>query len=256
MHTKLLENGHVYFMYQPKLNHTHVYSLEDVARMHLLLIPEKITEQHMCRMLIIPKKMLPSTSTHRVHLGIVAEVSSNLDKIRKDLMESRQYLTPITQQERVTLPDRVVGEGVYRIDLKEDNHSYLSYVLETPDRLGHVQEAMHIEKEGCFAITIKNPKYVPQGKNPVEYPSHLLELFRNNKYSSIVTIELLNIENAQFLLIGATNHIEHEIHEYAAELEELALHEQVAMNSHSTMQQLHMDEHFHPMGPLEKGKFS
>lgn len=257
MSSKLLERGHIFFLYRPKIGHSHVSSLDDVARMHLMLVPEKVTNVNKCRMIVIPKKRLPTIKPHEIHLAIVDEVTKDIDRIRKDVMEKRHYLTPIRQEERVTEPDRLVAEGVYMLDLAENKASHLSYILEVPKETGNVQEIMHIEREGSFAVTVKNPKYSYQGRqSEATFPDHLLDLFHNNKFLSVLTPELLNVEKADLLLIGATHDLEHVLHEHAKELEKISEKEKNILNPHSAMQQLHLDERKHPMDPLEKGRFA
>lgn len=38
-HPGVIERGHIYFFYRPKVEHEHVYSIDDVKNFHMLLVP-------------------------------------------------------------------------------------------------------------------------------------------------------------------------------------------------------------------------
>lgn len=56
---EVLERGHVLFFYRARVELEHAHSAADVARLYLCLVPE--TQPHHARLLIVPKKRLPST---------------------------------------------------------------------------------------------------------------------------------------------------------------------------------------------------
>lgn len=254
---KILEKGHVYFFYKPKIDIPHPKSLQEVARFHILMIPSRETHEHKCRILSIPKKKLPNTDKHEIYFCFVDEVADDIDTLRRDVLDPVHYQTPKSHRDRITQGDRVLGEGVYLIE-SDERKSHFSYVLEVPKDPMEIQHIFNIEKEGGFIIQVKNPKIPYMGRVAnVKYPKGLLELFADLKFIPLQTISLINYDKAELLIIGGTDHIVDEIQEYGEELEEEAEQESKRMSPKSVYSEIHLkrDEN-HPEDPLVKGKFA
>src|SRR5277367_6395471 len=89
--------------------------------------------------------------------GFVDLVTNDIKEIHKAL-DKTTYGTE-TRGERHLAACRPCGEGVYAM-LDYPRHTHLAYVLELPKELGKVQSSFHIEREGSYVLTVKNPQNV------------------------------------------------------------------------------------------------
>lgn len=254
---KVIEKGHLFFFYKPKIDIPNPKNWNDIAKLHILMVPIQESQDHKCRIISIPKKKLPSIDKHDINLCFVDEVSDSIDTLRKDVLDPVHYQTPKSHRDRITQGDRVLGEAIYMIEFGEQK-SHLSYVLEVPKYPLEIQQIFNIEKEGSFVIQVKNPKFPYMGRfSMVNYPKEITDLFADLKYIPLQTIKLLNYDKAEFLMIGGRHHIVDEIHEYGEELEEEAEYESKKLNPKTVYTQVHLkkDEN-HPADPIIKGKFA
>jgi len=183
----VIERGHIYFFYRPKVQSEEVHSIDDVGKLHMLLVPnvsgadaeqmnlvaqgadaapppESTTkDKKHFRLIIVGKKKLPDPE-HERHVPIWATViflGDNLHDLEKKLGE-KTYETK-TRGTRHTPPVRLAGRGVYAIvnsqgNVPSRNATHLGYHLSHPTELGDVQKALGIHIASSFVIQVKNPK--------------------------------------------------------------------------------------------------
>lgn len=157
----ILEKGHIYFFYRPRVAVAEVQDFNDVQKMFFILkamTPKstfsKSSPMPIYRLFRIGKKKLPSTSEHNRFWAIIEEASIDLTKIQA-LLSSDSYST-ITQGERTVSACRPAGQGFYAIVQSRDS-THLAYVLELPQEIGVVQRAFNIDNEGSYFLAVKNP---------------------------------------------------------------------------------------------------
>ena len=106
---EVLEYGRIYFFYKPKVNDTDPKNIDDVAKLHIVLTPQKDTDgkpKH-SRLIIMGRKILPES--HQQPLwGFVKTVSKDGASLRPHLLET-EYETK-TQGTRQVAEDRLFGE--------------------------------------------------------------------------------------------------------------------------------------------------
>jgi hypothetical protein len=109
--TEIIEKGHIYFFYRPKVGVQQVSNLNDVQRLYILLKSISSDQGHAMhyRLIRIGKKKLPSIKDHNRFWGIVEESTEDLGKIHQ-LLSFEQYST-ITRGDRTVLSCRPAGEG-------------------------------------------------------------------------------------------------------------------------------------------------
>lgn len=79
----VLERGHIYFLYRPKVQVDHPASLDDVSKFHILLVPHG-TKFH--RLIAVGKKALPEASeSTRPIWGEVLNVGEDLKALKEGL---------------------------------------------------------------------------------------------------------------------------------------------------------------------------
>ena len=107
---------------------------------------------------------------------------------------------------------RPCGEGVYGI-VEHGGHTHLAYVLEIPELPGEVQNEFHIDKQGSFVISIKNPSKTsptyPGIKNKAKYPEHLQAQFQGRHFIPLYSSSFLDFPGSEILLIGASTDLQH-----------------------------------------------
>ncbi|KAM0789160.1 hypothetical protein ACM66B_000009 [Microbotryomycetes sp. NB124-2] len=218
-----LEHGHIYFVYKPRVQVEQIDSIDDVAHLHVILVPSHLDNSY--RLLTIGRKYLPKRTEGQkqkqsdICWGKVLEVSDSLGHLRETLGE-REYETK-TQGTRHVGPGRVAGSGVYLLysakasDAPKNTQNasalyqtYLAYAISVPHDLGEVQDALHIEREGAFQLQVKNPaapstnprvRDQPADKQP-KYPKVLSDLF-TTRYIPSNPPALLDYAGAELLLL-------------------------------------------------------
>ncbi|KAK4057135.1 hypothetical protein OIO90_001630 [Microbotryomycetes sp. JL221] len=204
----VLERGHVYFVYKPKVQLDEVESVDDVAQL-----------------MTIGRKYLPKRTEGQkqkqsdICYGKVLSVSDDMSNL-KDSLGKTSYETK-TQGTRHVGPGRVAGSGVYIIysskapDAPKNTQNasalyqtYLAYAVGVPHDLGKVQQDLHIEHEGAFQVQVKNPSAPstnprvpdqPADKQP-KYPKVLADLF-TTRYIPSNPPALLNYAGTELLLL-------------------------------------------------------
>jgi hypothetical protein len=245
--TEILKNGDIFFLYRPRVGEEEPESLEDVQRFFVVLRPDGGRK---IRLLVVGRKRLPKAEEHERHWGFVSMVADSGAAIEREL-RAADYETK-TRGERHEPAVRPAGEGVYAISL-EDGQMHLSYALELPEKPDEVQEAFRIAPEASFALSIKNPeKGQPPGAGlaapqKADYPDRLQREFRDRRFAR-EDARLLDVENAEFLLVGARTDPQRE---YGLDLD--AEHEDYGHAD--VVRHLKMAKSRHPVEPLLKGSW-
>jgi len=231
--SSIVEKGHIYFFYRPKVQITEVKGFDDVQKLYILLCPtdhsdtskigdvkpsdtEKRKQKKLPnRLITIPKKKLPSATTHAKFWGFVSKVDFDIEKIHHVLDEEHHHTE--TRGERTTGASRPAGEGFYSLvhhASKSKAHTHLVYALEVPNLLGEVQKAFNIEKEGSMVLSVKNPKKpAPEGAPHLSGQAHLSKEeqkeFHGRKFTSGEPT-FLDHEGTELIIIGASKDLQEE----------------------------------------------
>jgi len=236
-----LETGHVIFFYRIKVDtQGEATGSKDVQKLFLLLMPEGGKGTN--RLLVVPHKSFPDS--HKPVWSFVDDASNDIHKLDQDLAE--YHYSTATKGERVLKGARICGEGIYsfivhrkpRLSVSKerlskararpqgkgkekeapttgaiDTHVHFAYVLELPETPGHVQESFHIEKEGNFLVTVKNPEAsnppnagLPSNEKP-SLPSQLQEKFAGKRFIPLDPPDFLNYKGTEILFIATKKHI-------------------------------------------------
>jgi hypothetical protein len=248
----VLERGHIYFFYRPRVDENAAKSLDDVGRLYVVLNARRRTRIY--RLVVVAQKRLPSVTGEgdRRSWGFVEKVASRPDEI-EDELDPKTYQTK-TRGERHLPPARPAGEGVYAI-VRHEDHTHLAHVLELPRRPGDVQDALNIPDEGSYVISVKNPEAPSppalglDESRKARFPKALLERFRGRRFINVDPPEFLDYEGAELLLIGATNDVRAELG-----IELHPQHESEA--SAAIFSDLKIERSVHPIEPLVSGKWA
>ncbi len=199
----MLERGDIFFFYRPDVEEESPRSLLDVRRFHVVLRPE---DSDVLRLLTIGRKTLPGEADgDRNHWGFVERVLRDPADLR-ELLAGGTYETE-TRGERHLPAARPAGEGVYGL-ARRGRSSVLAYDLELPHEPGEVQHAFHIERQGRFILSVKNPEAsrppgigLDEGQKAA-FPDELMERFGARKWIAADPPDFLNYEGAEIVLIG------------------------------------------------------
>merc|ERR1712093_6872 len=233
-----LEKGWIYFWYKPKVETEHPEGIDDVAKFHMLLLPnphEETTQEGKTkyRLLTCGRKHLPFSvdeGSHEVEWGLVSAVGDDL-KALKDALGSSTYETK-TRGTRHQPASRCAGQGHYILhspksgkDIKplekvdenapRDFPVYLAYSIAVPtkEEFGEVQRELGIQETGSFILQVKNPdapstnpRAAPGvGKDRAEgYPPELRGLF-TTRFIPANPVKLLDYHGHELLFISGRN---------------------------------------------------
>ena len=162
--SNILEKGIVYFFFRPRVSVEEPESVDDVARSFLVLRPlprdaklgeGPIGDDENCRLLILPKKKLPTSSRER-YMGFVEKAGVNVKTLRESFQD-REYETK-TKGEQHVPPAAPFAEGVYAIT-STGRSSHLVYIITIPSELSEVQKDFGLANRGSFIVSAKNPKF-------------------------------------------------------------------------------------------------
>ncbi|OJD15394.1 hypothetical protein AJ78_04364 [Emergomyces pasteurianus Ep9510] len=210
----VLEKGIIYFFFRGKVGVEEPEGIEDVARSFIVLRPlsrdaklgkDAIGDNQNCRLLVLPKKVLPKSTRDRF-MGFVEKGQSTAKTIRDSFLASeRETATRGTTHTPAATP---IAEGVYTIASK-DRASYLAYHLTIPSELSEVQKDIGLKIRDSFIASAKNPQYggpeTARLPHDPEFPRQIQDEFDDLRWVPLRP-EFLNYPNAQFLLIGGTHH--------------------------------------------------
>lgn len=199
----VLERGDLFFFYRPDVDETAPGGLLDVRRFHVVLRPEG---QDMLRLITVGRKKLPAAGEDgQSHWAFVDRVFRTAEDLREALAGAT-YETETLGPRR--LPEaRPAGEGVYAL-VRHGRSTVLGYALELPEQPGEVQHAFHIEQEGRFVISVKNPLAGSpagvglEGERRADFPEELMERFGDRRWTAVDPPEFLDHEGAELVLIG------------------------------------------------------
>ncbi|KAI9136486.1 hypothetical protein BKA69DRAFT_146866 [Paraphysoderma sedebokerense] len=257
----LLEEGHIFFFYRPKVERHEAHDLSDVQRMYMALVPFKKgqtdTSESLVRLIVVAKKKLPETDQRARYWGFVLKVSEDIEQLAEYLKEET-YETS-TRGTRHLESCRPLGEGVYGI-VKHQDHTHLAYVLEIPHEPGEVQKAFNVRKEGSFILSVKNPQtsnpmYAGLGpEKKAHYPEQMEQLFAGRRFIATNPPSFLNFEGCELLFIGSSHDIVEELGSVGEEIknEEIKEEEDSGINlkdAKSLDEKVFADLHF------KKGQF-
>lgn len=244
----VLESGRIYFLYQPRVQHEEVASLDDVQRFHIVLSPRG---KRVWRLLTIGRKHMPGIGDGGERLwGFVEKVADDPRAV-EDEMDRHVYSTK-TRGERVQGPARPAGQGVYAI-VDHGGHTHLAYELELPDAPGEVQRELAIEEKGSYVVTVKNPEAPSppraglRGEQKAELLKRLRERFRGRRFAEL-TPDFLDREGTELVWIGAKRTPEEEL-----DIELDARDQREAETA--IFEDLKLERDQHPLEPLFEGEW-
>ncbi|KAL0481738.1 hypothetical protein AKO1_012379 [Acrasis kona] len=254
---EIIEMGHIYFFYRPKVDLESAEGPDDVQKFYLLVKP---LDKGASRLINMLKKKLPDITKHERLLGVVEKTSPNVKQIVEESL-SIEINHNKTKDDTTAQPARPVGEGFYAIVTHEKN-TRLAYILEVPNKLSKVQSSFNIESEGCFVVSVKNPEkedaagVVSKSEKP-EFDDSLQEMFHNRKWAPITSTDFLNVEGAEILFVGANHDVEYlgNVGEQVEEEAENDIHKNHP-DPKSIFQELHLKRSEHPIESLTKGEWS
>jgi hypothetical protein len=153
-----------------------VNSVDDIARSFIMLRPIAratetvkgvIANNHAARVLILPKKVLPSKGKR--FMTFVARANVSEDEIKGELFASFDYDTK-TANSRYSPAARQVCEGVYALSsAPEGKTTHLIYEISQPATLNQFEEeTLGLQKGGSFIMCTKNPTFASPAN--VQFP--------------------------------------------------------------------------------------
>ncbi|KAJ3416629.1 hypothetical protein HDV05_000911 [Chytridiales sp. JEL 0842] len=243
---KVLEWGHIFFFFRPKVERHEAHGLDDVQRFFMLLKPLKGGDM---RLLWVGRKRMPNLASHERLWGCV-DAAGGEDRIKEALKE-RVYQTrtlgeffyitarrnaaynvlKLTKGERHVESVRPCGEGVYCIASKH-NATHLDYVLETPDHPGEVQKDFKSGKEGSYIIAVKNPTKpspswagIHDPSQKAQFPKDLMDRFHDRAFLPVDPPRFLDFWHCEIELIGAHDNVTEDLGDVGARLEQWEIQE-------------------------------
>lgn len=202
-----LEEGHLYFVWRPKVEEDQPSSVDDVERFYIVMRPDG---GRLFRLLLVGNKHLPEIGRHERCWGFIETITQDGKTMEQGLRQTT-YRTK-TRGERTLHAARAGGEAVYAL-LRDGSSTFLSYVLSRPDSPGPVQKAFNILPEASFALSVKNPdKGSPPGtgldeSRQADYPPSLKKVFRGRRFAD-EDPRLLDYEGAEVILVGAERSVQ------------------------------------------------
>jgi hypothetical protein len=247
---QVLERGHIYFLYRPRVEEHEPGGQRDLQQFYMVLSPHG---EKTYRLAVLGREKLPDPSAKgkERYWGFIDAVESDGRALVEGLTE-KTYETK-TRGTRHQPAARPAGEGKYQV-LRHGDHTHLIYALELPRKPGEVQHELNIEEEGSFIISIRNPdKGAPpraglSNRQQARFPKELKELFRDRKFADADPPDFLDHEGAEFLMIAASESPE----------QELGVHidtDRETRDKADIFRDLHLHRSEHPTEPLFKGEW-
>ncbi|OZJ02993.1 hypothetical protein BZG36_03133 [Bifiguratus adelaidae] len=252
---RIIETGHIYFFYRPKVGVDKPEDPDDVQRLYMILKPDGGKSKS--RLIIITRKKLPEIGQHAKYWAFVKKAANDVGELRDELKEEK-YETK-TKGTRVNQAARPLGEGVYAI-VNHHNHSHIAYILTIPSEPSEIQESFNIGKEGSFVLSVKNPEtanppYAGLSPNQkAEFPQELQEKFRGRRFISLDPPDFLDYDYCEMLLIGASGDVVGELGKAGETLENMEEKDEVNVTKlgeeDAIFKQLKLHKEEHPVEPL------
>ncbi|KIY02873.1 uncharacterized protein Z520_01338 [Fonsecaea multimorphosa CBS 102226] len=209
--SSILEKGVIYFFFRARVNVDHPEDVKDVARSYMVMRPipldaklgdGPIGDQGNCRLLALPKKVLPKSGRDRF-VTFVEKCKTSFAELKETFLAGSEYETK-TAGTRHTPPVTPLAEGVYAIT-STGRESHLAYIVNIPAEIGEMQKDFGLKQRGSFVTSVKNPEQPPLGNQNVpqgpEYPQEIIDEFRGLRWKPLEP-KYLEYDNAQFLMIG------------------------------------------------------
>ena len=244
---EILERGHIYFFSRPAVGEDAPKGLVDVQRFHFELSPEG---RDLFRMITVGKKRLPEPDDAGQRFwGYVERVAGSSGEIVEELERGQMRDGFGTKRSA-----RPAGEGVYAL-ARHGNHVHLLYALELPQEPDEVQRELHIEKQGSYLLSVKNPlagsppSVGLEDERKAEFPDDLQERFGDRRFIPLAPPEFLDHEGAELLVMGSD--------EGPVENLDVDLSPECETEETSNLfQELEIDRERHPVEPLLTGKWA
>jgi hypothetical protein len=207
----VLETGHIYFFYRPRVQREEARGLDDIQRFHIILSPRG---KLIWRLVTVGRKRLPEVGGGRERAWAFVDTVGDTPEAVKDVLERQIYDTK-TRGERVLPEARPAGEGVYAL-VGHGSHTHLAYELAFPRAPGDVQEDLNIEEQGSYIVTVRNPDAPApawvglRSRSGADLPPELQERFRGRRFAEL-SPAFLDFPGVELVLIGATNTPEEEL---------------------------------------------
>jgi len=209
--SSILEKGIIYFFFRGRVNVEEPESVKDVARSYIVLRPiamgaelneETIEGSGKARLVILPKKTLPKKKHDRLVMFVGNPKASIEDLKNQFAGTERETKTHGTSKIPAATP---FAEGVYAFtSTAQGEESHLAYQITHPT-IGELQKDFGLKEKGSFIVSVKNPAIPGPANarlpNPAKYPPKLQKKFGKYRWIALEP-ELLDYENAQFLIIG------------------------------------------------------
>ncbi|KIW75045.1 hypothetical protein Z517_11816 [Fonsecaea pedrosoi CBS 271.37] len=209
--SSILEKGIIYFFFRARVNVDHAEDIKDVARSYMVMRPipldaklgdGPIGDEGNCRLLAVPKKVLPKSGKDRF-VTFVEKCKTSFAELKESFMAGSEYETK-TAGTRHIPPVTPLAEGVYAIT-STGRESHLAYIVNIPSEIGEIQKDFGLKQRGSFVTSIKNPEQPPLGNQNVpqgpKYPQEIIDEFRGLRWKPLEP-KYLDYDNAQFLMIG------------------------------------------------------
>ncbi|TPX71545.1 hypothetical protein SpCBS45565_g01026 [Spizellomyces sp. 'palustris'] len=234
----VLEKGHIFFFYRPKVEKSEAKGIDDVQRFYIVLKPDvyrfkseddkesHVYHGHRIREIIVTRKKLPEIGSRARYWGFVDHVVDDVKDLEQYLRGETYETKTRDQGTRHLEPARPCGEGVYSI-VDHNGHTHLAYVLALPEEPTEVQKTFNIEKEGSYILSVKNPEtpsppWAGLGeRQKSKLPPKFLEHFRGRKFIPANPPALLDFDHIEVLLIGAAEDVSEDLGQAGKELEEM-----------------------------------
>jgi hypothetical protein len=210
----ILEKGIIYFFFRSRVNVEDPQDVNDVARSFMVLRPipldaklsdGPIGDEHNCRLLALPKKVLPKSGKDRF-VTFIEKSKTGFADLKDSFLKGSDYETK-TQGTRHTPAVTPLAEGIYAFT-STGNDSHMAYVINIPSELGEVQKDFGLRERGSFVVSVKNPDKPPtsaaQQQNVpggADYPKEIIDDFKGLRWAPL-TPRLIDWDGATFLMIG------------------------------------------------------
>ena len=146
MPSRMLENGSLYFFFRGRVGIDDPKDVNEIARSYMIMRPlphgaklgeGTVGDEGNCRILALPKKVLPTSGKDRF-MVFVEKAKTSFQDLKENFLSSSDYTTQ-TVGVRHTPAVTPVGEGVYAITTT-GRESHLAYILTIPSELSEVQK--------------------------------------------------------------------------------------------------------------------
>ncbi|KAF2402315.1 hypothetical protein EJ06DRAFT_554972 [Trichodelitschia bisporula] len=187
--SNIVEKGLIYFFTRGRVGVEEPESAKDLQPSYIVLRPipsgaelgkGPIQDHRTCRLIALPKKVLPTSGRNRF-MAFVEKAGQSMEKLKVNFFRGYEKETK-TRGMRETPPVKPVAEGVHALTTT-GRSSHLAYMLTVPSEVGELQDDLGLSQKGSFVIS-QEPK------------------FGRLSWMPIPEANFLDYPNAQILLIG------------------------------------------------------